>query len=141
MELKALLLTLNLGKSVAEFDNALDRYFIEMEAFRALAIDRADIIAGEKGTGKTALYRVFKQRYTSLPQLKQVEVVAGFNASGNPVFQRLVQVNSLSEGGYVTVWKAYILSLVGNWLLELYESDRTKKMRELDATLLQVGLR
>src|SRR5712691_4962173 len=29
------------------------------EAFRALVRDRADLIAGDKGTGKTALYRVF----------------------------------------------------------------------------------
>ena len=121
MELKKLLRELDLGSSVAEFDTALDRYFIETEAFYALALDKADIIAGEKGTGKTALFRVFKQRYTSIPELEHVEVIAGFNPAGNPVFQRLVQIDSMSEAGYVTVWKAYLLSLVGNWLLELYD--------------------
>lgn len=59
MEVKSLLRDLELGSSVAEFDQALDRYFVETEAFRALALDRADIISGEKGTGKSALYRVF----------------------------------------------------------------------------------
>lgn len=141
MELKKLLRELDLGSSVAEFDTALDRYFIETEAFYALALDKADIIAGEKGTGKTALFRVFKQRYTSIPELEHVEVIAGFNPAGNPVFQRLVQIDSMSEAGYVTVWKAYLLSLVGNWLLELYESDLTKSMRDLDFMLLRVGLR
>jgi hypothetical protein len=141
MEIKALLRQLNLGNSVAEFDEALDRYFVETEAFRALILDKADIIAGEKGTGKTALYKVFKQRYASIPQLKQVEVVAGFNPAGNPVFQRLAQVQSLSEGQYVTVWKTYLLSLVGNWLLELYGPDLTARMRRLDALLVSVGLR
>jgi hypothetical protein len=141
MEMKTLLRQLDLGNSVAEFDEALDRYFIETEAFRALALDKADIIAGEKGTGKTALFRVFRQRYSKIPELRQVEVVAGFNPSGNPVFQRLVQVAQLSEGGYVTIWKAYLLSLVGNWLLELYGSDLTSRMRGLDSMLVQVGLR
>jgi len=141
MEMRSLLRQLDLGNPVAEFDDALDRYFVETETFRALALDKADIIAGEKGTGKTALFRVFRQRYTAIPELKNVEVVAGFNPSGNPVFQRLVQVMQLSEGGYVTVWKAYLLSLVGNWLVELYESDLTKRMRGIDSMLVQVGLR
>jgi hypothetical protein len=73
--------------------------------------------------------------------LKQVEVVAGFNPAGNPVFQRLALVSPLSEGQYVTVWKAYLVSLIGNWLLELYQSDLTSKMRRLDSLLVQVGLR
>ena len=141
MELKTLLRQLDLGSSVAEFDEALDRYFVETEAFRALALDRADIIAGEKGTGKTALYRVFSRRYTNIPEMKQVEVVSGFNPAGNPVFQRLAQMGLLSEGQYVSIWKSYLLSLIGNWLLELYESDLTRRMRDLDSLLVGVGLR
>jgi len=141
MEVKPLLRELDLGNSVAEFDEALDRYFVETEAFRALTLDKADVIAGEKGTGKTALYRVFKKRYASIPALKYVEVVTGFNPAGNRVFQRLAQETPLSEGQYVTVWKTYLLSLVGNWLLELYESNLTERMRRLDSLLVEVGLR
>lgn len=141
MQIRELLSMLDLGSSVAEFDEALDRYFVETQAFEALALDKADIIAGEKGTGKTALFRIFQKRYTTVPELKGVEVVAGFNPAGNPVFQRLVQMEPLQEGGYVTVWKAYFLSLVGNWLLELFESPSTAPMRQLDDTLRHVGLR
>lgn len=141
MQLKNLLRELDLGNSVAEFDQALDRYFVETEAFRALTLDKADVIAGEKGTGKTALYRVFSRRYPAIPEMKEVEVVPGFNVAGNPVFQRLAHIAPLSEGQYVTVWKTYFLSLVGNWLLELYETSQTKRMRELDSLLLQIGLR
>ena len=141
MDFKSLLRDLDLGNSVAEFDEALDRYFVETEAFRALTLDRADVIAGEKGTGKTALYRVFSRRYTSIHEMKEVEVVPGFNPAGNPVFQRLAHMSPLTEGQYVTVWKAYFLSLIGNWLLELYESGLTKRMRGLDSLLIQIGLR
>ncbi len=53
-EIEAQFTELNIGSSVAEFGEALDKYFVETEAFRALSLDRADIIAGEQGTGKTA---------------------------------------------------------------------------------------
>jgi hypothetical protein len=139
--MKALLTQLNIGNSVAEFDEALDRYFIETEAFRGLSANQADIIAGDKGTGKTALYKVFTKRYTAVPELKQVEVLPGFNPVGNPVFQRLAHMEPLSEGQYITVWKSYFLSLVGNWLLELYGSQGTTDMRLLDALLQRAGLR
>ena len=65
---------LDLGNSVAEFDKELEKYFVETEPFRALIEDRADIIAGDKGTGKTALYSILRKRYGSIAQLKGVEV-------------------------------------------------------------------
>ena len=111
-----------------------------MTAPRA-ADGRADVIAGDKGTGKTALYKILRKRYTSLPELSHVEVVAAFNPTGNPVFQRLAQQQLLSEAQYTTVWKAYILSLIGNWLLELYDQAPTDKMRELDDLLNGFGHR
>ncbi len=55
MKVKELLQALQLGNSVAEFDKDLDSYFIETETFRALTRGEKDIVAGDKGTGKTAL--------------------------------------------------------------------------------------
>jgi hypothetical protein len=111
MEMRDLLRQLDLGNSVAEFDDSLERYFVETEPFRALVENRADVIAGDKGTGKTAMYRILRKRYAQLPELSSVEVITGFNPSGNPVFQRLAQQPVLTEGQYATIWKAYILSL------------------------------
>jgi hypothetical protein len=141
MRVKALLEMLDLGNSVAEFDEALERYFVETPTFRQFVSDRGDIVAGDKGTGKTALYRVFRKRYASLAELERVEVVTAFNPSGNPVFQRLTQSAPLAEGQYITIWKTYIVSLVGNWLLQLYEDAPTDTMRELDQLLKRVHLR
>ncbi len=132
---------IDLGNSVAEFDNELEKYFVETEPFRALVEGRADVIAGDKGTGKTALYKILRKRYGALPELSSVEVVTAFNPTGNPVFQRLAQQERLTEPQYTTVWKAYILSLIGNWLLELYDEAPTDKMRELDELLRRTGLR
>ncbi len=132
---------IDLGNSVAEFDNELEKYFVETEPFRALVEGRVDVIAGDKGTGKTALYKILVERYGAIPELSAVEIVTAFNPTGNPVFQRLAQQEKLTEPQYVTVWKAYILSLTGNWLLELYDDAPTDKMRELDELLKRTGLR
>ncbi len=80
---KDVLRHLDLGSSVAEHDIALERYFVETETFRDLVEGKADVIAGDKGTGKTALFKILHERYPSLPELKDVEVVAGFNPVGN----------------------------------------------------------
>lgn len=47
----------------------------------------------------------------------------------------------MSEGQYTSVWKAYVLSLVGNWLLEIVGSDASKKATELSSLLERTGLR
>ena len=95
MLIKDVLRELDLGSSVAEHDEALEDYFIETDVFRALVEDRRDTIAGDKGTGKTALYRILQKRYPSL--LADVEVLPGFNPAGAPVFQRLTEGEPMSE--------------------------------------------
>jgi hypothetical protein len=101
MLIKDILRELELGSSVAEHDDALEDYFIETETFRALVADQHDTIAGDKGTGKMALYRILQKRYTTL--LEDVEVLAGSNPVGWSVFERLAEGESHSEGQYVTV--------------------------------------
>jgi hypothetical protein len=142
MKVKEVLKQLDLGNSVAEEDRDLQNYFVETETFRALVADEADIIAGDKGTGKTALYKILTQRYGDIPDLSDVEVVTAFNPTGNSVFQQMAMGNILTEGQYATVWKSYALSLAGNWLLEIYdEADYTPSMVKLNDILMRAGLR
>jgi hypothetical protein len=139
--MKDVLRALDLGNSVAEFDESLEKYFVENEAFRALVDGKADIVAGDKGTGKTALYRILQRRHGSLKELKGVEILAGFNVAGSPIFQRLVKESILSEGQYASVWKTYLLSLVGNWALEIVGDDYSDKFKQLARMLVETGLR
>lgn len=141
MQIKELLGGLRIGSSVAEFDDDLERYFVETETFRALIQNRVDVIAGDKGTGKTAIFRILQKRYGKLAELDKVEVIAGFNPTGNPVFQRLAQQQPLAEADYTTIWKAYVLSLVGNWLLALYEGEFSANMVALDELLKKLNIR
>ncbi len=133
--------TLDLGNSIAEFDEALESYFVETEIFRQLVAGSIDIVAGDKGTGKTALFRILHRRYALLAELDNVEVVPAFNITGNPIFQRINEGEVLSEGQYTTMWKAFVLSLAGNWVLQLYEDAFTDRMFELDELLTNTGLR
>jgi len=141
MKMSELLKVLDLGNSVAEFDDALEKYFVETDSFRALVENRADVIAGDKGTGKTALFRILEKRYRTLPELHDVEVITAFNPTGNPVFQRLVHETPLTEGQYRSVWKAYFLSLVGNWSLNIAGADSSDSFSRLHQLLQRAGLR
>lgn len=141
MLVKELLRKLDLGNSVAEFDAELKSYFVETQTFRALVKGDVDIVAGDKGTGKTALYRVLRDRDREFPELAHVEILPAFNPVGNPVFQRLGQVPQLDEGQYTTIWKSYLLSLVGNWLLEILGEPGTERLKRLDDILTKIGLR
>jgi hypothetical protein len=50
---------LDLGSAVAESDNLLEAARVETSVFDDLLADRIDLIPGTKGSGKTALYRMF----------------------------------------------------------------------------------
>lgn len=139
--MKDVLRELDLGSSVAEFDEALEKYFVENEAFHSLIEGKIDIVAGDKGTGKTALYKIVQKRYSSIDALKGIEIVAGFNPAGDPIFQRLVKEQTLNEGQYASLWKTYLLSLVGNWLLESFGEDASSKCTRLGALLRDTNLR
>lgn len=140
MQANEILNLVDIGTSVAEFDVDLERYFLETATFREVIANRADIIAGDKGTGKTAIYRILKNSYRAYEALEAVEIVDAFNLQGNPIFQRLLSAPTLSEGQYRTVWKAYIFSLVGNWLVDIYGKEYNSIIGELGDTLECLGL-
>lgn len=139
MDGKDLVQMISLGASVAEFDDDLENYFIETGTFASVIADGGDIISGDKGTGKTAIYRILKRNYRAYPELSAVEIVDAFNPQGDPVFQRLTHGPDLTEDQYRTFWKAYIFSLVGNWLIDIYGVS-SSEMRELKNTLDYLGL-
>jgi len=114
MQVKTLLRQLDFGNSVAEFDESLEDYFVETDIFHDLVHDKVDIVSGDKGTGKTAIYRYLQRRYTHISALDDVELIPAFNPSGNPIFQRLTELEVLKEQQYIAIWKAYFLTLTGN---------------------------
>lgn len=136
---KELLKGLDLGKSVAEFDEDLEQYFVETNTFRELIEDKVDIIAGDKGTGKTAIYRFIRKKYADYRELDGVNMLAAFNPSGNPIFSSLNDADPCEEADYILLWKSYILALVGNWLIQT--GPKELKGSTLDKMLVGLGLR
>lgn len=141
LQVRELLAKLDIGSSVAEHDSLLERYFVETETFRALIEDRVDVIAGDKGTGKSALYQILSKRYMDIEELSDVEVVSAFNPAGTPVFQRLTETEPLSEADYINVWKSYFFALAGNWLLEMFEGYDEGKLCLIEEILESSNLR
>ncbi len=135
---KSLLAKLNLGTSVAEFDEDLESYFVETNVFHELVNDQKDLVAGDKGTGKTAIYRFVNKRQSDIPSLAQVTIIPAFNFDGSPVFSALTEQEKLEDSQYKELWKTYILSLVGNTLIN---NNPELKNSVLDGLLVGLKLR
>jgi hypothetical protein len=141
MQRADLLQKLDIGNSVAEFDRALERYFVETALFRDFVADRYDIVSGDKGTGKTAIFRFVTEHRRDYHELRDIELLPAFNVAGQPVFYELTRSAVLTEGEYNSLWKAYILSVAGNYLIEMLGTDgKLRQVEEiLDISGLKVG--
>jgi hypothetical protein len=111
--LSALLQGLDLGSSVAELDTLLEAARIETSAFTDLLNDRVDLVPGTKGSGKSALFRIFVD---FLPDIllrdRKVVVAHGIQAPGDPVFHAFTgRFSKLSEDEFVSFWCIYLVSL------------------------------
>lgn len=141
MRVSEILNDLNLGKSVAESDRRLDSYFIDTHTFNVLTKGQRDIVAGDKGTGKTALYRILMARHRQLEHLRTTEIVTAFNISGSPVFQQLLAIPEQTEGQYIAFWKTYLLTLIGNWMLDKHTIIKQSALRRVEFFLTQNSLK
>jgi len=108
-----LLQVLDLGSSVAEADTLLESARIETSAFADLLNDRVDLVPGTKGSGKSALFRIFVDFLPDLLlQHRKVVVAHGIQAPGDPVFHAFTdRFAALSEEEFVSFWCIYLISL------------------------------
>lgn len=137
---KDILTQLELGNPVAEFDQDLSQYFLPTDAFRKVLRGSADMVTGGKGTGKTAIYQFLLQSKSTLPQLRDIRVIAGVNPSGEPLFRRLGNEEPLKEGPYVTLWKLYFLSLISNWIIKNAPRPASRDFEELVSLMRKTDL-
>src|ERR1017187_2178111 len=111
--LSILLQRLDLGYSIAEEDTLLEAARIETSAFTDLLNYRFNLIPRTKGSGKSALFRIFVD---FLPDIllrdRKVVVAHGVQAPGDPVFHAFTeQFAKLSETEFVSFWCIYLVSL------------------------------
>ncbi len=122
-----LLTTLDLGSGVAETDDLLESARVETSVFDDLLADRVDLVPGTKGSGKTALYRIFVD---FLPGLllrnRRVVVAHGVRQRQDMVFRAYrEQFDKLSEADFIDFWCVYLISLAHE---KFIRSDEHKEL-------------
>lgn len=112
-KLSTMFQSVDLGSSVAELDTLLETARIETSAFTDLLNDRVDLVPGTKGSGKSALFRIFVDFLPDVLLSQHKVVVAhGVQAPGDPVFHAFTErFEKLSEEEFVSFWCIYLVSL------------------------------
>src|SRR5262245_54890600 len=93
----------DLGNAVAENDNILESARVETSVFSDLLDDRVDLIPGTKGSGKSALFRIFTNFLSEwLLRSRRTAVAHGVYAQSDQVFRLFGKVfSSLSEDDFL----------------------------------------
>jgi hypothetical protein len=118
MDRLALLKELSFGARVAEDETAeLAGYFVETDQWTRIARGEIDVVRGEKGAGKSAIYSLLMAKEDEFFD-RRILLVAGEKPRGTPVFKDLVADPPTSEAEFIGLWKLYILTLIARRMRE-----------------------
>ena len=89
---------------------------VQTPHFSDILFDRVDLVLGSKGAGKSSLFRIFGELLTSsLLKNEAVVTVTGVETKGEPIFKAYSpNFEKFSEAQFEAFWKAYLLSLAYN---------------------------
>lgn len=117
------LVSTSFGQRVAEDEiEDLAAYFVETEQWRKVDSGEVDVIFGTKGAGKSAIYTTLLQREGQLFD-DGIVLISAERPRGTPAFQDLVEDPPTSEIEFVSLWKLYMLSLLGSMFSNYDLSD------------------
>lgn len=135
--LTPILMKVDLGSSIAEQDDLLENARVETSAFTDLWHDRVDLIPGTKGSGKSALYRIFVDFLAeSLLVSRKVVIAHGVQRTGDEVFHVFTdRFKRMDEQDFVNFWCVYFVSLVHEHFVknETYQEYLTNCHEEVRA--------
>jgi len=136
----SLLKNLDLGASVAEVDDILYEARIETGTFWDLYKDSVDLVPGTKGSGKSALYRLFVKHLRSyLLEQRKVVLAHGVESQGDQLFQLFTdQFERLPETRFQNFWYVYFVSLINEVLLK--SPEYSQLLANCDAEILNFRL-
>jgi hypothetical protein len=133
----ALLQSLDFGSSIAEQDTLLETARVETSAFTDLLQDKVDLIPGTKGSGKSALFRIFVDFLPNhLLKERKVVIAHGVQKHGDTVFHAFKdEFEKLTEDDFVSFWCIYFTSLAHEQFIkgELYQPYLKNSSGEIDA--------
>jgi hypothetical protein len=138
-----LLKQMSFGSQIAEEEvSALAGYFVETNQWQKIANGEIDIVRGEKGVGKSAIYTLLTTRVDDFFD-KGILLVAAENPRGATVFKDLVADPPTTEQEFIVLWKLYVLAIVARQMREfdIRGTHAEKIFRALeDAKLLEKQL-
>lgn len=106
--------SLNFGARIAEEEReSLAAYFVETDQWRKVINDQVDIVFGPKGSGKSAIYTSLANRERELGD-EGILIISAENPRGATVFRGLVADPPTSEVEFISIWKLYVLTLIGS---------------------------
>ena len=111
-----LLKHVSFGVQVAEEEvKALASYFVETNEWIRIARGEIDIIRGEKGSGKSAIYSLLMTKVGVFFD-QNILLVAAENPRGATVFKDLVADPPTTEQEFIALWKLYLLTIIAQQL-------------------------
>lgn len=110
---------LSFGERVAELErDELAEYFVETDQWRKVYQGESDVIFGNKGSGKSALYAALNTREDDLFD-RGVLLISAENPRGDTAFAGIVPDPPPGEFEFISLWKTYIISLVASEIRDL----------------------
>lgn len=119
---------------VAEDETAaLGKYFVETDQWDRIFKGKIDIIRGDKGSGKSAIYSLLVAKSDDLFD-KRILLTTAERPRGATVFNDLVADPPTGEQEFINLWKLYIVTIVAQKLKEfdLSGNEYAKLIRILE---------
>lgn len=116
MENLQLLKAISFGARVAEEEtNELESYFVETDQWNRIFKGEVDVIKGDKGAGKSAIYSLLGRKSGDLFD-KRILLITAEEPRGTPVFKEIIVDPPVGEIEFVGLWKLYLLTLIAEEL-------------------------
>lgn len=119
-QLSELLKHIDFGSSIVEKDALLETARVETSVFTDLLNDKVDLIPGTKGSGKSALYRIFVDFLAEHLLISRKVVIAhGVKRYGDNVFHAFNDTfEKMSEEEFINFWCVYLISLANEHFIK-----------------------
>ncbi len=108
---------LNFGDSAADHEEALSNYFYQNQLFDSACEPRICLVLGEKGAGKSAIFRMMQDKSQDIPSLANPNFFVGTLANLREHSQ-LLRTKLPDHFSLVTLWKFYFASIAALKLLD-----------------------
>jgi hypothetical protein len=132
MERRELLKQISFGARVAEDETSeLASYFVETDQWERLLRGEVDIIKGDKGAGKSAIYSLLVAKAGELFD-ERILLIPAEKPRGTPAFKELATDPPATEAEFIGLWKLYIITLIAQTAHDYgIKNDHLTKLREL----------